>query len=691
MDFQKLVNPDEQKRKHTQGSIRSHRPTFKLGEVIASAKAGCESCHFLGLLVKGTREEKALSNSDKIVCAWDGWTWRLECFDETNTQYTAFQLFYPAGATIRIQGMPQSRPLCGITSSPSTLDQAYSWMDHCDRSHTACGTGRNVPLPLRLIDVTSLQVGSVEGVKLVPTAGKFGAYACLSHCWGQAKIQAKTTSDTIQQFQILISWNLLPKNFQDAIVMARRFGLKYIWIDSLCIIQDSKSEWQKESAKMAEIYRNSFVTIAAVASSDSLSGCFQVSTPDKCLMIKPKKDRQIYIGARRCDLGDGSLYDDRKLPTEKLTPLFSRAWVYQERRLSRRILYCNRGEMSFECSEQVCCECQNTGLPPHNPSQGLQTKPEYAKETIHALFRRWPRTITDYSRLRLSYPSDKLPALSGCAQDLMSITGDKYLAGLWEDSLQANLLWYVNRSESSFRPRLYRAPSWSWASVDALDGISFAPQLDGSSILHKAFKHESAGCSLVGEDTTGAVSYGYIRLRTQLRTVLVRSICFYCRRRSQRYHILTTSGNANATVQSLESCFQANSTSVSPNSSSGFQRLDLRGGSCVLYLDTSTFITDNDLNFVPNQHRGFRTCMLTSIYLLYVKTVKAQKGILQKGLIPATCNSYFLALRRLRSKQNCYARIGLVEIGHPSISNGTEWFDTVWPQELMPESTIILE
>jgi hypothetical protein len=116
--------------------------------------------------------------------------------------------------------------------------------------------------------------GSTQAdIRLVETTGEIGRYNCLSYCWGQG-MTLKTTQETLDLHKARIPWQSLPKTFQDAIEFTRRLGVRYIWIDSLCIIQHDKEDWERESAKMYEVYRKSYLTLAATSSANAEGGCF---------------------------------------------------------------------------------------------------------------------------------------------------------------------------------------------------------------------------------------------------------------------------------------------------------------------------------------------------------------------------------------------------------------------------------
>jgi hypothetical protein len=142
----------------------------------------------------------------------------------------------------------------------------------CDSEHTPCkrdGLSRAVDLkyPVRMLDITSDSIVLYEGS--LPNQ-----YACLSHCWGTGAAVTKTTSNTIEAFAEGIPWVLLPLSFQDAIDICRKLDIRFLWIDSLCIIQDSNKDWQEQASQMADIYSEAYVTIAATKAENPSQGCY---------------------------------------------------------------------------------------------------------------------------------------------------------------------------------------------------------------------------------------------------------------------------------------------------------------------------------------------------------------------------------------------------------------------------------
>ncbi|ETS05802.1 HET-domain-containing protein, partial [Trichoderma reesei RUT C-30] len=276
----------------------------------------------------------------------------------------------------------------------------------CNSMHKSCMSGPAAQLPKRVLEMTPDSGNNIK-VRLVQDVGGQERYACLSHRWGASTHLCQTTVDSLPSHLHEIPWSLLPKTFQDAAKVAVWLGIKYLWIDSLCIIQDSAEDWKEQAAQMCEIYTGGYVTFAAAWSADSDVGLF------------------------------------RESPSFTMTPelpLLSRAWVYQERLLSPRIVYFTRYEVAFECargSRERICE------------------------------KHWHQIVAEYSGLRISFTSDRLPALAGVARQYgtaHSADLGRYVAGMWENCFPSELLWYRATQNVHDRPDSYCGPTWSWIS-----------------------------------------------------------------------------------------------------------------------------------------------------------------------------------------------------------------------------------
>jgi len=281
----------------------------------------------------------------------------------------------------------------------------------------------------------------------------------LSHCWGTLRILTLTT-ENYDAFLVRIPIEELTKTFQDAINVTKYLNFKYLWIDSLCIIQDDRSDWDRESALMTSVYGCSTLNLGASSAKDGRTGFFHNRKSTWRCQIVMKSD------------GKQNLYDcypDRSMVPQHV-PLHDRAWVVQERFMPARMLHFYHEQVFWDCNEQPACETLPKGK--KFPEGYLSASSTFIIDRENGFEAdSWLSIVQGYSRSRLTRSSDKLVAIGGLAQVVQNQTNDDYLAGLWRSRLQTDLLWFVTNSTGR-RLRPYRAPTWSWASIEG--AISFA-------------------------------------------------------------------------------------------------------------------------------------------------------------------------------------------------------------------------
>jgi Heterokaryon incompatibility protein (HET) len=402
---------------------------------------------------------------------------------------------------------------------------ARKWIDNCEKNHAESCLRKQSKLPKRVLDLGA--DGLPSTLKLKETKEETGCYTTLSHRWGDPSLGLSTTKANISNFLLEIPWSQLPKTFQDAVAITRKLGVRYLWIDSLCIIQDDRHDWDLESAKMAAIYSSSFLTIAATNAADAQKGCFSTRwTVGHGLLDLPRmspeaieitvdlskegQEGQVLVrpGYHLSHEDNNSLH----LVSKMISPLLTRAWVLQELLLSTRILHLHAEEMVWECKGCSACECTFLD-PPNSPNESIdsvahtmhnddgQLYPERAtsyqsllEPYIHSEFAQlcggdrnpgvkktttWFTVISQYAKLGLTEETDRLIALSGLASAVSKHRSpdDSYLAGMWKEDLGHGLFWRVPWAHKQPVTRAPQPcpPTWSWASVHLVMGVRPLP------------------------------------------------------------------------------------------------------------------------------------------------------------------------------------------------------------------------
>ncbi|KAI8721723.1 HET domain-containing protein [Fusarium sp. LHS14.1] len=363
----------------------------------------------------------------------------------------------------------------------SAIQQAHTWLDSCRDSHPKCAVQYAGTLPSRVVRIIAQSnPANPPKVKLHETTqGETGQYITLSHCWGKNPIITTKTTN-IDEYKNEIPWAELSKTFQEAIIFAGLMGVESIWIDSLCIIQNSAEDWSAEAVKMASYYCNSEFTIAATASTDGAGGLYHstplVETAIEIDGFDPKTQTEFHVGARRPLAHLHDALEDRTKIVDRF-PLLSRGWVYQERILSRRFLHFGPREVHWECHQEVNCQCGGgKAALKMNPAGAETSNQALAITEGKLLFDKimflWLEQIENLTSLSFTHISDQLPALSGIATLMrQSQQPGRYLAGLWEEGL---LYWLCWATQDFGQPRtLKETPSWSWASIQGKVSYSF--------------------------------------------------------------------------------------------------------------------------------------------------------------------------------------------------------------------------
>lgn len=374
-----------------------------------------------------------------------------------------------------------------------SLTWAGKSIHNCLETHPACRR-RPQSLPTRVLDLGDPDhVGLQDNLRLYETRGHVAAYACLSHRWGSAR-HIITTRENLERHKQVITFTDLPRTFRDAIEIARYLKFRYLWIDSLCIIQDDKDDWRREAASMARVFHYTALCIAATSGTSDSGGLQGAFRPGDLLGSLQFGNKATKVCIRR-----QNLWHILNV-TQNHYPLLRRGWVFQERLLAPRIVhFCNDEELVFECTQCVRSEygyyATSTGMGPkidHTYSLSVSTPNELAF--------RWRNIVQEYTKLDLTIDDDVLPAISGLARQMERYRKDQYFAGLWKNSFVRDLMWKISTSE--LRARTWRAPTWSWASVKGFSTLNFFSAMS----MTEQSQLLNCECIPTGEDPFGELS-----------------------------------------------------------------------------------------------------------------------------------------------------------------------------------------
>ncbi|KAL2072032.1 hypothetical protein VTL71DRAFT_11375 [Oculimacula yallundae] len=366
-------------------------------------------------------------------------------------------------------------------SLSATLETIRAWLNICRETHSTCSHGSTI-LPTRVVDV-----GEPDGrspCRLYETKGESVPYIALSHCWGPPEIadqMYKTTEATLDINKIELPWSKLSKTFQEAITLTRQLGIRYIWIDSLCIIQGDATDWNAEAARMGDIYKNAYVTLAATASSSGSGGLLVQQECDSFDITVLENGASNLVPLKAWLIPKNRYRGENEALVSD--PLSLRAWAFQERLLSRRIVHFCSNELIWECKTDHVCRHGGSARVAKSPRTMFNDL--VSQKSLATDGKRWSDIVEWYTSLLLTYEQDRLPALSGIAAQLFN--SSNYLAGLSKEDLLFGLCWRVDdKKRLQVVSKLTGAPSWSWASVNSpvswLD-TGYKPEMESDTLV----------------------------------------------------------------------------------------------------------------------------------------------------------------------------------------------------------------
>ncbi|KAH7398605.1 heterokaryon incompatibility protein-domain-containing protein [Pyrenochaeta sp. MPI-SDFR-AT-0127] len=339
---------------------------------------------------------------------------------------------------------------------PEVGDEFYflllrEWLEDCTLRHGnhADHFRLDPKLPTRVLDV-----GDRAKLRLRCTEGEKGTYIALSHRWGEA-VTFSTTRENIREFCQEIEMDQLPKTFQDAVEVTQELGIRYLWIDSLCIIQNDREDWERESKRMESVFTSAYCTIAATSAKNCTEGFLRRQPLKHCV--------RLLHGENTYNPHSNRVDDDFNEYVEKGI-LNQRAWVFQERALSRRIIHFTAAQTYWECGSVIRSEClrdsfrQLDWLGDSNfPQTASRLLPEIADSMFVDIF-------TRYSSLGITNLEDRPVAIQGLESRLANFHKTNSVYGILECFLHISLLWQRS-GNAKMQPIMFKdmkVPSWSW-------------------------------------------------------------------------------------------------------------------------------------------------------------------------------------------------------------------------------------
>lgn len=466
-------------------------------QVEADARDGCMRCHYTkacidwasshGLISSGhTRIKCTIGGNLEILGANDSTpVVELQCWRQGQAPEVREAC---GGGRIVAYGDPESWRVpsnagCFLLPSKTSSRKTFAFIKKqlmdCISMHAECCSDMSQSV-VALQKFRLLEIGNTH-LKLV--SAKLGdRYACLSHCWGVTPSVIKTTRGTLEAFSTSgIVLTGLPKTFRDAVRVCCKLRIRLIWIDSLCIVQDDSDDWFDQAGRMASIFDNAYLTIAASKAKDSASGCF--SKVERVYRGLPLPGfNNIFVRSTLpfplqtswlVSYADAPKRDENMV--KQYWPLFTRAWVYQEILLSKRVVHFGAKEVLWQCGSNI--QQQGTIVPQHvivqsaplprtlrsNDYPGLDTN------FVNPLAQLWHVLVSDYGQRELTFSEDRLPAIAALARYVSGLRqNDAYMAGLWYHTLLYDLTWCTRQLHDGHRDpeerqSPYNIPTWSWA------------------------------------------------------------------------------------------------------------------------------------------------------------------------------------------------------------------------------------
>jgi hypothetical protein len=365
---------------------------------------------------------------------------------------------------------------------------------------------------------------------VIPTEDdiKVDSYTTMSYRWGTAEF-LKLKLANLADFRLGKPISILPRAFQDAITVSKALGIRYLWIDAICILQDADSDFYAECTHMSSIYANSSCNIVATFGKEPSMSLFKTRNPEALQITKITNGWKSHTSSNTWLDIDVIVEEDHLSKELMKSEVSKRGWILQELFLAPRAIYFGENQVYWSCRNTEICE-----LWPEKHPHKIRTQIGSMSSRIHEssnnaqLEEEWFQLVFRYSSLTLSHPKDKLLALSGLAKQFQQRSKDEYVAGHWKSNLPVSLNWFrlldsslsdesgealeKSYNEQERHGSIYLAPSWSWASVNGqIEFVLHGETGDLSDFV--VCKVEHVETDTVGGDSTGRVLGGQLDLR----------------------------------------------------------------------------------------------------------------------------------------------------------------------------------
>lgn len=370
-----------------------------------------------------------------------------------------------------------ARPHDPDVNRAEAIESAKQWLADCVNCHEQCGipsksVDGTMKSPKRLLKISKESSACTKANLHVCKRDEHPPYTALSYCWGTGQAYRLVLSN-LEAMSIDVPIRALAQTIQDAISVAGRMGVQYLWIDSLCIIQDSPTDKDDEISAMDHIYQNAEFTLCAASAKACTEGFLQrrvFSGPNM-----PEEDHSTLEFPCPNGAQGTILVKDIEYHAVTDEPLYKRGWTLQEQMLSSRVLVYDSWQVWWECLEGKKSDKGNPDsissnggwidrLPIHGQMGRIERISRDRNHDPDFLWKKWADAVETYTMRDLTIASDKLPALSGLASRFSNLWGCAYYAGLWEERLIEGLRWSVLEPFATVINHSY-TPSWSWASV----------------------------------------------------------------------------------------------------------------------------------------------------------------------------------------------------------------------------------